>query len=393
VERYVSAISEVIHPGRLAATRVDQRRSRLHLPLLAGICVVAATTAALREDTAEADGSPIESRSAPPAAGLSPPKVEPVRLVEVTPAEAIRLNAEAPTVEVGPAAKPFRARLGTGEGARALTCLAQAVHYEAAVEAVEGQKAVAQVVLNRVRNPAFPSTVCGVVFQGAERSTGCQFSFTCDGSLRRRPSAASWARATAVAAAALNGAVFAPVGNATHYHANYVLPYWASSLDRLTRIGAHIFYRWAGFWGRPSAFRQAYRGVELDTTPYMAAWNGQGTPATLALASDVDAMIDGLPTADLLVDGSVGSARLHSAAGALRNELDAPSQLREAGSPGTLTADREAGVLAIDAEARSRAERGSAASRAPGRQASRTPTRGVVDVVDRAGTSATSTRL
>jgi hypothetical protein len=155
--------------------------------------------------------------------------------------------------------------------ARALECLTSAVYYEAGSQSDDGQRAVAQVVLNRVRHPAFPASVCGVVYQGSTRATGCQFTFTCDGSLARGASIAGWARARKVAAAALTGAVYAPVGYATHYHANYVVPYWASSLAKNAVVGAHIFYRWAGGWGRPRAFAEQYAGREPDTRALRAA--------------------------------------------------------------------------------------------------------------------------
>lgn len=146
--------------------------------------------------------------------------------------------------------------------ARALECLAAAIHYEAASEPDDGQRAVAQVVLNRVRHPAFPATVCGVVYQGAERASGCQFSFACDGATARVPSASSWARAARTAAAALAGAVFAPVGLATHYHTYAVTPGWNRSLVMTHVAGAHFFHRWKGAWGMPAAFRQRYAGGE-----------------------------------------------------------------------------------------------------------------------------------
>jgi hypothetical protein len=104
--------------------------------------------------------------------------------------------------------------------------------------------------------------VCGVVYQGSERVTGCQFSFTCDGSLAHRPVGYSWTRARRIAAEALAGKVYAPVGHSTHYHTVAVLPYWASSLAKSAVIGAHIFYRWNGVWGQPAAFRQRYAGFE-----------------------------------------------------------------------------------------------------------------------------------
>jgi hypothetical protein len=146
--------------------------------------------------------------------------------------------------------------------ARALDCLTAAVYYEAASETAAGQAAVAQVVINRMRHPAFPKTICGVVFQGQERTTGCQFSFTCDGAMARVPSVAGWARARAVAAAALNGAVAPQVGMATHYHTDWVAPYWAERLVKMTQIDTHIFYRWTGAWGLPGAFTGRHAGTE-----------------------------------------------------------------------------------------------------------------------------------
>jgi spore germination cell wall hydrolase CwlJ-like protein len=144
----------------------------------------------------------------------------------------------------------------------ALTCLTQAVYYEAAHEPMTGRRAVAQVVLNRMRHPAYPKSVCGVVYQGSERQTGCQFSFTCDGSLLRTPGAAAWREAQEVARAALAGYVEPSVGTATHYHADYVLPKWAFNLAKVEQIGAHIFYRFPGGWGSAKAFTGAYSGAE-----------------------------------------------------------------------------------------------------------------------------------
>jgi spore germination cell wall hydrolase CwlJ-like protein len=146
--------------------------------------------------------------------------------------------------------------------ARSLDCLTAAIYYEARSEPVDGQRAVAQVVLNRVRHPAFPSTVCGVVFQGHERRTGCQFSFTCDGSMNRPRQQSAWDRSRQIAAEALSGSVYAPVGNATHYHTTAVLPYWAAYLRKSAIVGSHIFYRWSGSAGEASAFHQRYGGLE-----------------------------------------------------------------------------------------------------------------------------------
>jgi spore germination cell wall hydrolase CwlJ-like protein len=178
-----------------------------------------------------------------------------VRAVPLPPAEAI-----AP----GQAAEPFVVgERSARDVAASLQCLTAAVYYEARSESFEGQRAVAQVVLNRVRHPAFPKSVCGVVYQGSRRRTGCQFSFTCDGSLRAAREPGAWARARKIAGAALAGSVYGPVGHATHYHASYVHPWWAASLKRAVAVGSHIFYRWRGDWGDPKAFRRPYLAAEV----------------------------------------------------------------------------------------------------------------------------------
>ena len=160
-------------------------------------------------------------------------------------------------------ALPFDLRPATeADRKRALRCLTQAVYYEAALEPTEGQEGVAQVVLNRVRDPNYPASVCGVVYQGAERTTGCQFSFTCDGALSRAPIAWAWDRAARVAERALAGHVATRVGTATHYHADYVHPWWAPTVAKITQVGAHIFYRWKGAPGESAAFVQKSAGRE-----------------------------------------------------------------------------------------------------------------------------------
>ena len=170
-------------------------------------------------------------------------------------------------LDSGPAARALRFAGTSTDRARAQQCLTLAIYYEAATEPDAGQRAVAQVVLNRVAHPAYPDTVCGVVFQGSERRTGCQFSFTCDGSMARQPARMWWDRAAAVARSALAGAVYAPVGLATHYHTVQIHPYWADSLDNVGTIGAHRFYRWRGAAGRSLAFSDAYLGGEPVAAP------------------------------------------------------------------------------------------------------------------------------
>ena len=166
----------------------------------------------------------------------------------------------------GPAARPFRLDNAL-DASRDLECLTQAVYYEARGEGRDGQRAVAQVVLNRVRHAAFPKTICGVVFQGANRRTGCQFSFTCDGSMRGRVNRAAWNRARDIADKALSGAVYAPVGNATHFHTTAVSPVWRGSMIRVTQVGQHLFYRFGGRSGSTGAFSYAARPSEDADAP------------------------------------------------------------------------------------------------------------------------------
>ncbi len=179
--------------------------------------------------------------------------------------DARRINALKPAAPEAPEpAQPFVLKAGAADRTQALRCLTQAVYYEAARESLEGQQAVAQTVLNRLRHPEYPKSVCGVVYEGSQRMTGCQFSFTCDGSLMFAPEPGLWARAEGVARRALAGYVAKGVGTATHYHADYVAPYWAPTLYKIVQVGAHIFYRWTGPSGRAAAFVGRYRGGEAN---------------------------------------------------------------------------------------------------------------------------------
>ena len=207
-----------------------------------------------------------------------------------------------------PAARPFILQGSVGDAERAQRCLAQAVYYEAAREPLEGQRAVAQVVLNRLRHPAYPKSVCGVVYQGSARVTGCQFTFTCDGALRYAPEPGLWANAQAVARAALAGFVARQVGTATHYHADYVSPYWAPTLVKLNQIGAHIFYRWTGPGGLPAAFNGRYAGNEAYLSPaLLGAIDGrtQGLRLAKGVLSPESQGIGGGRTVTLAVAGEV----------------------------------------------------------------------------------------
>lgn len=129
-------------------------------------------------------------------------------------------------------------------------CLARGIYFEARGEPVKGQKAVAQVILNRVRNPAYPNTVCGVVYQNKRKRNACQFSFACDGIRDNVKSKKQWKNAQNVADAAIEGRFWLKsVGSASHYHADYVWPKWRRKMRKMTKIGRHIFYRtFGGGW-------------------------------------------------------------------------------------------------------------------------------------------------
>ena len=228
------------------------------------------------------------------------PPVEPVAFEDMSMDDARAFNASIPFVDgPNPAARPFVFAGSDDQRARARDCLAVAMLYEAGDDAI-GQRAVAQVIVNRAHHPAFPKTICGVVFQGSERSTGCQFSFTCDNAMNRHHfTDAAWERARAAAAMVLNGSVFRPVGYATHYHTDWVVPYWQSSLDKITAVHTHLFFRWTGWWGTPAAFQH---GISSDE------------PVIPALAQYSEAHRAGLPMTEAAIAAATTTAVTSSVA-------------------------------------------------------------------------------
>ena len=183
---------------------------------------------------------------------------------------------------------------------RALQCLTAAIYYEAASESDAGQQAVAQVILNRARHPAFPGTVCGVVYQGSEHA-GCQFSFACDGALARMPARAAWVRAARAAGMALAGYVYAPVGLATHYHTYAVTPAWNRALVMTDVVGAHFFHRWKGYWGTSAAFNQRYAGGEPVPGPHMTLSPAAPPTPQMIAAAGAAAVSVPVPAAPVVV--------------------------------------------------------------------------------------------
>ncbi|MBC2779181.1 cell wall hydrolase [Parasphingopyxis marina] len=191
---------------------------------------------------------------------------------------------------------------------RALLCMTQAIYYEAGIEPEAGQRAVAQVVINRIRHPAYPNSVCGVVYQGAMRAGGgCQFTFTCDGALARRPVATVWERARRYAREAIDGRAFGEVGFATHYHTLEVWPHWGRRLTMTNMIGRHLFHRLRGNDGGPGAFTVRYTGHEPAPRP----WQPRETDNAAAdIAAAVQEADNRLPPAPAIREAAASGSRL-----------------------------------------------------------------------------------
>lgn len=266
-----------ISQGRIVQFRMARNRWKLHGALsavaLATLAVPHLITAApldmldmpiAAEDPAEEAGQNFPGSAFFFAQGA----FDPMPGAQISRSEHVMELAE---VQAAPA-MAFRG-LTALDSYRALNCLTSAIYYEAGNEPEDGQRAVAQVVLNRVRSPLWPNSVCGVVYEGSERTDyRCQFTFSCDGSMARAPDIRAWARAQRVAEQALSGLVYRSVGLATHYHTLAVRPPWSGALQAVAVIGAHIFYRNSGFNGTPAAFRIAYEGREMQSGPARRTW-------------------------------------------------------------------------------------------------------------------------
>ena len=245
---------------------------------LAAALILLATASCVPLNAAEAPRSLLRASAMQlptlPASATQPPLPEPMLLQAVSPTDAAAINAAIPiSTSLNPRAASVVLRgASRWDQQRSLQCLAEAIYYEARSEPEAGQRAVAQVVLNRVRSPAYPGTVCGVVYQGPMRAGGgCQFTFTCDGSLALAPAGPSWERALSLAGQAIAGSVYAPVGYATHYHTQQVVPTWAFRLVKSAVVGSHSFYRMQGGWGQAGAFHQRYSGREPSPAAILAS--------------------------------------------------------------------------------------------------------------------------
>lgn len=274
--------------------------------------------------------------SASPTADRASPTqivVDALRLAVVSPAAAV--NAAMQVQDASPAANSgFAGQLQflgpAGDRDRAINCLAIAAWYEAGND-IDGQRSVMQVVLNRVAHPSFPKSVCGVVFEGSHRATGCQFTFTCDGSMsRRHPSTTAMARARATATLALKSTIYPEVSQATHYHADYVLPWWSSKLVRLAKVGPHIFYRWPGKRGALSGQPSSASEAELAQLSFQAVARSASLPVTSAaegvsLATGTMAITAPLASAELATGNIASTAPAPKTDGAIFLAVDRTS--------------------------------------------------------------------
>ena len=229
--------------------------------------LLAFATLAIAGERADAPSPAVQAAAVDPVAVEALPasgEEADTRKSELAPEDAEAQNEAVAIVDGGPGtAPPFQFSGSAADRARARDCLALAAMAEAGYGDAD-QRAVMQVILNRTRHPGFANTVCGVVYQGSNRRTGCQFTFTCDGSLARRYPDSEWRAARQRAEEALGGRTDPAVGIATHYHANYVYPWWSNQLDKVAVVGPHLFFRWRGFWGSTRALSASYRGGEPD---------------------------------------------------------------------------------------------------------------------------------
>jgi spore germination cell wall hydrolase CwlJ-like protein len=255
-------------------------------------------------------------------------KATPVALT--TPAAPKPVNSDAVAVARFTSINTHRLDLAEREKAE-LDCLAQAVYYEARSESTKGQMAVAEVVMNRVNDSRFPKTVCGVVYQGQTREVGCQFTFTCDGSLRIAPSGPAWDRARDVALHVALGLNKPVTNHATHYHTDYVNPYWSPGMVKTASVGQHIFYRFPKSTAEWTHARLALGLQSIDGEPADAD--------ALAARSLAIASADAATAAQVSAPAAPANAPA-----AVPARIDAPVKVEAQAIPASVSAPAESSV-------------------------------------------------
>lgn len=323
----------------LARIRRQQEPIHSRAGKLGGFFALAAFSAAVPVASLVSEPLRATASEALRQAGIVPPQQIVQRLASptvrssaMTPPDARKRNASVPyTHALSPSAQPFLFTGASLDQQRAVDCLAIAAMAEAG-SSDPGQRAVIQVVLNRVRHPAFANTVCGTVFTGSNRATGCQFTFTCDGALQRRYSGTAWAQARRRAKEALHGRVYTSVGLATHYHADWVYPYWSVTLDKIARVETHLFFRWPGARGTQEAMSVRHEGHEpaIAALSMLGSHSAAGTKATvLASARDVESMTSSLSGASKVVVAHPGGRAFFVHLAGSQSTGDAVSLARE----------------------------------------------------------------
>jgi spore germination cell wall hydrolase CwlJ-like protein len=234
-EALSEATPEISVLFRLGADIMPAARSFEHDdggPIVGAFSGFAATAMARAAPESDPKDTIVIARAAPPAFILPP--------VEAPPLPQFGPRPQQQAARPVPPKSPL---VGIVTSEKEMKCLAEAVYFEARSEPEKGQSAVAQVVLNRTRHEAYPNTVCGVVYQNRHRYLACQFTFACEGKTLKTDEAGPWATAQRIARDVAEGRTYLPgVGNATHYHANYVRPWWARYMERRERVGRHLFF-------------------------------------------------------------------------------------------------------------------------------------------------------
>jgi spore germination cell wall hydrolase CwlJ-like protein len=224
-------------PSSLKPIITSPRQAELHLESIDG------SSPSVPRASAQSSSTPAVNYD---VATLPPPP--PLAMAAVAKPSAVGRGAGSTTSIVGKAdlgpREIYTGLIQPENMAREQRCLAEAIYFEARSESDEGRAAVAQVVLNRVKSGLYPDTVCGTVYQNRNRYLACQFTFACEGKSLRITEPESWRSAVRIAREVFEGTTYlAEVGASTHYHANYVRPYWAKKLKKMDVIGRHVFYK------------------------------------------------------------------------------------------------------------------------------------------------------
>lgn len=226
---------------RMAALRGDADPAAMGQSRLADLNIEATGDVEYGPRMSVASIDPSSAAALDAIAGIAPPMSNPQPALASEQLAYARANA--------PVTGGFSTGKAVAVSDKELWCLSTAIYFEARGESYRGQVAVAQVVLNRVKDHRYPETICGVVFQNQNRRNSCQFSFACDGIPETINDRTAWEQAEDIASRFTAGQLYlTEVADATHYHATYVRPAWAPRMTKVTQIGLHVFYKFKRGW-------------------------------------------------------------------------------------------------------------------------------------------------